>query len=97
LPSGTTRPDNTKDKQMVKGQYKNTINKSQGNMGPPEPSYGTTASPGYSNTAEAQENDLKSNLMKMIEAFKEKMNKSLEEINENTIKQVKKMNKIFRT
>ena len=43
---------------MVKGQYKNTINKSQGNMGPPEPSYGTTASPGYSNTAETKENNL---------------------------------------
>ena len=28
------------------------------------------ANPEYSNTTEAQENDLKSNLMKMIEAFK---------------------------
>jgi hypothetical protein len=30
-----------------------TIN-SQGNMAPPKPSYPITASPGYSNTAEAQ-------------------------------------------
>ena len=47
----------------------------------------TTASPGYPN-------DLKSNLLKMIETFKEEMNKSLKEIQENTIKQVKKINKI---
>jgi hypothetical protein len=37
----------------------------------------TTASPGYSNTAEAQENDLKTNLMTMTEALKEEMNKYL--------------------
>lgn len=47
-----------------------------------------TASPGYPNTTQAQENDLKSNLIKMTEAFKEQMNKSLKEIQENTIKQV---------
>ena len=58
-----------------------------------EHSYPTTASPGYPSTAEAQENDLKSNLIKMIEAFKEEMNKSLKEIQENTIKQVKEMSK----
>ena len=32
--------------------------------------------------------DLKSNLIKMIEAFKEEINKSLKEIQGNTIKQV---------
>jgi hypothetical protein len=53
---------------------------------PSEHSYPTTASPGYPNRPEAQENDLKSNLIKMIEAFKEEMNKSLKEIQENTIK-----------
>ena len=31
--------------------------------------------------------------MKMIEAFKEEMNKSIKEIQENIIKQVKDMNK----
>jgi hypothetical protein len=31
--------------------------------------------------------------MKIIEAFKEKINKSLREIQENTVKQVKEMNK----
>jgi hypothetical protein len=42
-------------------------------MAPPVPSYPTTASPGYPNTPEAKENDFKSNLMKMIEAFREEM------------------------
>lgn len=42
-------------------------------MALPEPSYPTSASTGCANTpAESQENDLESNLMKMIEAFKEK-------------------------
>jgi hypothetical protein len=45
-------------------------------------------SPGYPNTTEAQENGLKSNRIRMAEAFKEEMNKSLKEIQENTVKQV---------
>jgi hypothetical protein len=40
-------------------------------MGPSEPSYLPIASPGYFNTAETRENQLKFNLMTMIEAFKE--------------------------
>ena len=40
-------------------------------MAPPELSYPTTASPGYSNIAEVQQNDLKTNFMKMIEVLKE--------------------------
>ena len=52
-------------------------------MVPPEPGYPATASPGYSNIAEVQENDFKSNLLKMIEAFKEEISKSLKEIQEN--------------
>ena len=60
-----------------------------------EASYPMTASPGYPNTVEAQENDLKSNLMKMIEAFKGEMNKSLKEIQGITTKYVNKINKIF--
>ena len=39
-------------------------------------------------TIKEQENDIKFNLLKMIEAFKEEMNKFLKEIQENTIKQV---------
>jgi BMFP domain-containing protein YqiC len=57
-------------------------------MRPSEFSYSTTASPGYPNINKAQENDLKSNLIKMIETFKGEMNKSLKEIWENATKQV---------
>lgn len=53
---------------MAKGPQKNTINKSKGNM---------TASPGYSNTSKPQEKDPNSNLMELIEAFKEEMDTSL--------------------
>jgi hypothetical protein len=42
-------------------------------MAPLEPSCPTTASPGYSNTAKLQESDLKSNIIKITEAFKEKI------------------------
>jgi hypothetical protein len=42
-------------------------------MPPPEPSYPTIASPGYSSTAEAQENDLKLNFMKASESLKRKL------------------------
>lgn len=50
-----------------------------------EASYPTMPCSGYCNTAEMQENDLNSNLMKMIEALKEEI-KSLKEIWKNTIK-----------
>ena len=62
-------------------------------MTPSEHSSPTTASPRYPYTPEALENDLKSKLIKILEAFKEETNKSLKEIQENTIKQNKKMNK----
>jgi hypothetical protein len=55
-------------------------------MAPSEPSSDRTASPGYHNTPEEQDYDLKPHLMKMIEAFKE--NNSLKVIQENIIKQV---------
>jgi hypothetical protein len=42
--------------------------------------YPTIASPEYPNTTEAQKYYLKSNIIKMIEAFKEEMNKSLNKI-----------------
>jgi len=41
-------------------------------MAPLEPSYPATASLGYPNTDETEENYLKSNLMKMTEALKKK-------------------------
>ena len=52
-----------------------------------EHNYPKTSSPGYPNTIKAQENDLKSKVIRMVEAFKEETNKSLKEI------QVKEMNK----
>jgi hypothetical protein len=40
----------------------------------------TTVSPGYSNTTENQESDLKSYLMMAVEDFKKGINNSLKEI-----------------
>ena len=60
-----------------------------------EPSSLTTASPEYNNTPENQEADLKSYLMKIIESFKEDINNSLNEIQENTGKKVKELNKVI--
>ena len=53
-----------------------------------EPSSPTTVSPEYTNTHENQEADLKSYGMKIIESFKEDINNSLKEMQENTGKQV---------
>ena len=78
---------------MAEGQHKNTTNKSQDNMAPPEHNCPTAASPGYPNTTITEEDDLKSNFITMIEAFKEEINKSLKEIQENTIKQLKDIDK----
>jgi hypothetical protein len=61
---------------MAKCPQKNIVNKSQGNVIPPKHSYPTAASPEYPNAPETQESDLKPNLIKMIESFKEEMNKS---------------------
>lgn len=58
---------------MPRGQREDTVYKSQGHRAPPESRYPPTASPGHPNTARAQEEELKYNLMKMTEALKEKM------------------------
>lgn len=62
-------------------------------MIPPMHSNPTTTNPGYPNTTETKESILKSDLIKMVEAFKEEVNKSLKDLQENTIKQVNKINK----
>ena len=62
-------------------------------MAPQGPNYPTTAVSGYPNTAYTQKDDIKSNCVKMIEAFKEERIKSLIELQENSIKQVKEINK----
>ena len=56
-------------------------------MEPPEPSYSATSNPRYPNEADAQEEDLKYNLIRAIEDFKRSMNKSLKERQENIFKQ----------
>ena len=62
-------------------------------MIPSDHRYPFTDNPGYPNTTRAQENDLKSNLIKMIETFREEANISLKDIQENVIKMVKGINK----
>jgi hypothetical protein len=49
-----------------------------------EPNSPTIASPGYPNTLEKQDSDLKSLLMRMTEDIKKDINNSLKEIQENT-------------
>jgi hypothetical protein len=61
---------------------KNTVNKS--NVLPPEPSYVTAASPEYSINAEAQDNLLKTNFLRVIKVLKEEMNKSVNKSEEET-------------
>jgi hypothetical protein len=46
-------------------------------MSPLDPKYPTTVRTGYSTIAEAQEKDIKTAFMNIVEIFKEKMNKSL--------------------
>jgi hydrogenase maturation factor HypE len=67
-------------------------------MTPQGPNYHTTASTGYFKTTEAQEiNDLKLNLMEIIEASKDEKDKSIKEMQENIISQMKEMTKLFKT
>jgi hypothetical protein len=73
---------------MAKGKRKNLTNRNQEHSALSEPSTPTTASPGYPNTPEKQDSDLKSYLMMLVEDFKKGINNSLKEIEENTAKQV---------
>ena len=65
---------------MVRGKGKDISNKNQGYLALLKPSSPTTASPGYSNTVEKQDSDLKPHHMMMIEDFKKDINNSLKEI-----------------
>ena len=73
---------------MAKGKRKNLTNRNQDHSPSSEPSTPTSASPGYPNTPEKQDSDLKSYLMMVVEDFKKGINNSLKEIQENTAKQV---------
>jgi hypothetical protein len=57
---------------MGKGQHRNTINKSQGNLSSPETSFPTTASSEHSKTPEEKDIELNSHILKMIESLKRK-------------------------
>jgi gas vesicle protein len=72
---------------MARGKGKNIRDRNQCYLAS-EPSSPTTVNPGYPNTLEKQDSDLKSYLMEMIEDFKKDINLSLKEIQENTAKQV---------
>jgi hypothetical protein len=74
---------------MVRGKHKITCrNQRPENLEPSEPSSPIIASPGYPSTPEKQDFNLKSHLMKMIKDFKEYINNSLKEIQENTGKKI---------
>jgi hypothetical protein len=55
---------------MARGKCKNLSNRNEGYLASSEPSSPTTASPGYHNTPEKQDLDLKLHPMMMIEDFK---------------------------
>ena len=73
---------------MVKGRLKNLTKRNQDHTSSSEPSTPTSASPGYSNTPEKQDSDLKSYLMMVVEDFKTGINNSLKEIQENNAEEV---------
>jgi hypothetical protein len=73
---------------MGRYKYKKMSNRNQGYVALSEPTSPTTASFGYPNTRENQGSYLKLHLMMMIEDFKNNINNSLKEIQENTSKQV---------
>jgi hypothetical protein len=72
---------------MAKDKLKNLINRNQDHSPSSEPSTPTSASPGYPNTPEKVDPDLKGYLMMMVEDIKKDFNNSLKEIQENTAKQ----------
>jgi hypothetical protein len=73
---------------MSKGKRKNLTNRNQDYSPSSEPSTPTSASPGYPNTPEKQDTDLKSYLMILAEDIKKGINNSFKEIQENSAKEV---------
>ena len=78
---------------MAGGNHKNRSNRNQGYLASSEPNSPTIASPENTITPEKQDMDIKSLLMMMMEHYKKDINNSLKEIQENTSKQVKELNK----
>ena len=75
---------------MAGGKHKNRSNRNQGYLASSEPNFPTIASPGYTITREKQDMDQKSLLMMMMEDFKreikENIGKQLEAFKEETQK-----------
>ena len=63
-------------------------NRSKCTLAPLEPNTPTTPSFGYPNTPEKHDTVLKSHIKKISETFKEDINNSLKEIQENICKQI---------
>ena len=78
----------------VKGKHRNVTNRNQGNTALSEPNSPIASRPKYLNTSEKQELDLKSQLMMLIEDFKQYIDDSLKEIQENTGKQVEALKQL---
>jgi hypothetical protein len=72
---------------MARGKVKNISHRKQGYLASSESSSPTTGIPGYHNTVEKQDLDLKLHLMMMTEEFKKNINNFLKEMQENTGKQ----------
>jgi hypothetical protein len=84
----TTITTNSRDYQMAKCKCKNLTKRNQDHSPSSEPSTPTSVSPGYPNTPENLDSDLKVYLMMMVEDIKKNFNNSLKEIQENTAKKV---------
>jgi hypothetical protein len=83
--SESARPANTRDSQKARNKGKNICNRNQGYLASSKPSSPTTTSPGYPNTLEKQDSDLKSHNNMMIKDLKKDINNSLKEIQENQV------------
>jgi hypothetical protein len=95
LAGGTSHSQRQQDQltaEIVRGKGKDIRNRNKGYMASSEPSSPTTASPGYPNTLEKQDSDIKSPLVMMIKDFKKDINNSLKEIQKNTDKQLEAIN-----
>jgi chromosome segregation ATPase len=73
---------------MAKEKCKNLPNRNQDLSPSSEHSTPTSARPGYSNTSDMQDSDLKSYIMMMVWDIKKDFYNSLKEIQENTDKEV---------
>jgi hypothetical protein len=73
---------------MAKGKRKNLTKRNQDHSPSSEASTPTSASPGYPNTPEMQDSDLKLYVLMLVEDIKKDFNNSLKEIKENTAKEI---------